>query len=56
MTKKPRHSDRDEDQAQSQRFIELARDLEVKGELDPDEDGRSLERLVRRSITPKTAD
>jgi hypothetical protein len=43
----------DEDRAQSQRFLDLARELQEKGELDPDDDGQALERLVHKVAPPK---
>ena len=43
----------DEDVAQSRRFIDLAHELEEKGELDAGEDGQALDRLVRGAATPK---
>jgi len=49
MTQKRRQTD--EDEAQSRRFIDLAHELETKGELDPEEDGQAFERLVRK-VTP----
>ncbi len=42
----------EEDEAQSRRFIDLAHELEEKGELDPEESGQALERLVRM-VAPK---
>lgn len=44
----------DEDEAQSQRFIEMARELEAEGELEPDKDeGKALDRLVREGTRTK---
>jgi hypothetical protein len=39
----------DEDLAQSQRFLDLARELEAAGELSPTEDGKAFEDLLRRA-------
>jgi hypothetical protein len=38
-----------EDEAQSKRFLELARELEDAGELSPGDDGKKLDQLVSRS-------
>jgi hypothetical protein len=43
----------DEDEAQSRRFIDLAHELERKGELAPGEDGQVLDRLVRKAAIPR---
>jgi hypothetical protein len=49
MTAKHPRRPRDEDEAQSRRFIDLAHDLERKGELDPEDDGSALDRLVQNA-------
>ena len=49
---KTQHS-KDEDEAQSRRFIDLAHELEEKGELDTSKDGQALDRLVRGAATRK---
>jgi hypothetical protein len=48
MTVKHPRRPRDEDEAQSRRFLDLAHELEAKDELDADDDGGALDRLVRR--------
>jgi hypothetical protein len=48
MATKPKRT-ADEDEAQSRRFIDLAHELEAKGELDTSEDGQALDRLVRNA-------
>ena len=48
-----RAGDDDEDEAQSQRFIELAHELEAKGELSPDDDGGAVDRLLRKVAPPR---
>ncbi len=45
----------DEDEAQSRRFMDLAHELEQKGELDTSEDGQALDHLVRKVAPPKAA-
>jgi hypothetical protein len=45
---------RDEDEAQSQRFLDTARSMEIAGELSPTEDGEAFEQLARRAL-PKRA-
>ena len=52
MRQKPKRT-ADEDEAQSRRFIDLAHELEERGELDPEEDGQAFERLVRKVVPPK---
>jgi hypothetical protein len=42
-----------EDEAQSQRFIDLARELEAEGDLDPDRGERGLDQMTRRAEVPK---
>jgi hypothetical protein len=42
MTAKHPKRPRDEGEVQCRRFIDLAHDLEAKGELDPDDDGSAL--------------
>lgn len=51
-TKKPKP--KDEDEAQSQRFLDLAKELEAAGELSPTDDGAALERLFEKAAPPKT--
>lgn len=46
---KPKH----EDDVQSRRFIELAHELEAKGELDTSDAGQALDRLVRKVAPPR---
>ncbi len=48
MKKKPK----DEDEAQSQRFLDLAKELEDAGDLSPTEDGAALERLFEKAAPP----
>jgi len=43
----------DEDEAQSRRFIEAAREIETNGGLSPDEAERELERLMVRAPKAK---
>ena len=43
----------DEDEAQSKRFLDLAHELEAAGDLNPDEDGNALDRLLKRVAAPK---
>lgn len=43
----------DEDEAQSQRFLDLAGELQEKGDLDPDEDGQAVEGLLRKVAPPR---
>jgi hypothetical protein len=42
-----------EDEAQSRRFLDLARELEDAGELSPDESGEKFERTFRKIVLPK---
>ena len=51
MTKKP--SSPEEDEEQSKRFLETARELEAAGELDPTEAETAFERLLQRAAPPK---
>ncbi len=51
MTKKK--ANHEEDEAQSQRFLDLARELEAAGELNPADDGSALERLFEKAAPPK---
>ena len=53
MTKHMPKPPPDEDEAQSQRFIELAHELEAKGELSPDDDGSAVDRLLRKVAPPR---
>lgn len=50
-TKKP--PPQDEDPEQSKRFLDLAKELEAAGELDPTDGEAALERLVRKSLPVK---
>jgi hypothetical protein len=40
----------DEDEAQSRRFLDTARSMEIAGELSPTEDGGAFERLVKKAV------
>jgi hypothetical protein len=53
MAKAPKKPPPDEDEAQSQRFLETARALEDAGELSPTDDGAALERLVGNAAPPR---
>lgn len=44
---------KDEDPAQSQRFLETAKALEDAGELSPTEDGEAFERLAGKVMPAK---
>lgn len=50
-TKKP--PPQDEDPEQSQRFLDLAKELEDAGELDPTESGEAFERLASNVMPPR---
>lgn len=49
-TKKP--PPQDEDPEQSKRFLDLARELEAAGELDPTEAGETFDRAFRTIAKP----
>jgi len=51
--KTPRPAKRDEDEAQSKRFLDLARDLEAAGDLNLTEGEEAFERLLRKAA-PET--
>ena len=51
--RKPKTRPPDEDEAQSQRFLALAHELEAAGELSPTEDGKAFERLLGKAAPPK---
>lgn len=53
MTAKKRAPPRDEDEAQSKRFLDLASELEAAGDLSPTEGERAFERLVDKALPPK---
>ena len=44
---------RDEDEAQSKRFLDLASELEAAGDLSPTEGEGAFERLVGKALPPK---
>ena len=48
----PKHAPPDEDEDQSRRFIETAKELEEAGDLDPN-DGEAFERLVGKALPAK---
>lgn len=50
-TKKP--PPQDEDPEQSKRFLDLAKELEDAGELNPTETEEAFERLVEKALSPK---
>jgi hypothetical protein len=52
MTAKPKRP-RDEDEAQSQRFIELARELEAEGDLDLEKADEAFAKLADKVLPPK---
>ncbi len=52
-TRKPKAKPTVEDQAQSQRFIDMARELERDGDLRPDGEARFEEALKRAPLPPK---
>jgi hypothetical protein len=52
MAKAPKKPPPDEDQAQSQRFIEAARALETDGELSPTGAEEAFERLLSKAAPP----
>lgn len=53
MTKKPKPKPKDEDEAQSARFFETAKALEVDGGLSLTEGEEAFERLVGKALPPK---
>jgi hypothetical protein len=38
----------DEDEAQSRRFLDTARSMEIAGELSPTDDGKAFEKLIKK--------
>lgn len=50
MAKEPKKPPPDEDEAQSRRFIDLARELEADGDLSPTEGEGAFERLVDKAL------
>lgn len=52
-SKKPTKPLPDEDPAQSQRFIDTARELEADGDLSPTDLGEAFERLVGKALPPR---
>jgi hypothetical protein len=53
MAKAPKKPPPEEDQAQSQRFLETAKALEDAGELSPTDDGGAFERLMGKVAPPR---
>lgn len=53
MTKTPKSKPKDEDEAQSKRFLDLAAELEVAGDLSPTEGEKAFEALVTKTLAPK---
>ena len=53
MTAKKKPPPRDEDLAQSKRFLDLASELEADGDLSPTEGQRAFERLVGQAAPPR---
>lgn len=53
MTAKKKAPPRDEDPAQSKRFLDLASELEAAGDLSPTEGSEAFERLVAKAAPPK---
>ena len=54
MTDKPKKAPpKDEDPAQSKRFLDLAAELEAAGDLSPTEGEGAFERLVGKAAPPK---
>lgn len=53
MAEKKQAPRRDEDPAESKRFLDLASELEAAGDLSPTESGEAFERLVGRALPPK---
>lgn len=51
MTKKP--SSPEEDEEQSKRFLQTAKELEAAGELDPTEGDVAFERALKRAAPPR---
>lgn len=49
MATKKKAPPKDEDEAQSKRFLDLATELEVAGDLSPTEGNEAFERLVDRA-------
>jgi hypothetical protein len=52
-TKPKKAKPKTEDEAQSQRFLNLAHELEAAGELSPTEDGEAFELLLGRAAPRK---
>ncbi|WP_421935209.1 hypothetical protein [Phenylobacterium sp.] len=50
MTAKKKAPPRDEDPAQSKRFLDLASELEAAGDLNPTEGEEAFERLVGKAL------
>lgn len=50
MAKEPKKPPPDEDEAQSKRFLDLAKELEAAGDLSPTEGEEAFERLTRRAL------
>ncbi len=53
MTAKKKAPPRDEDPAQSKRFLDLASGLEAAGDLSPTEGEKAFERLMGKAAPPK---
>jgi hypothetical protein len=53
MKKKPKPPQKPDDAEQSQRFIDLANELEAAGELNPTVGEVALDGLVRKAAAPK---
>ena len=51
--KTPRRRNAVEDEAESQRFLETARQMQDAGELSRTEDGAAFDRLLGRAAPPK---
>lgn len=50
MAKELKKPPADEDEAQSRRFIDLARELEADGDLSPTEGEKAFERLLDKTL------
>lgn len=53
MTEKKKAPPRDEDPAQSKRFLDLASELEAAGDLSPTEDGTAFDQLLHKAAPAK---
>jgi hypothetical protein len=54
MAKAPKKKpQKDEDEAQSRRFLDTARTMQDAGELSPTDDGAAFERLMKKAAPPR---